>query len=100
MTDTRVIDTPQLELLAEASIASEFNRIVDPTWVRNHMDPDGKHIAWIILWGHDTDHAPILHHRIAMYCKVKDTSDPFFLVMDISDDNWQKLSTVDETLGA
>ena len=59
------------------------------------LDPEGNHIASLILWGHNIDSARYLHHRMQVLCKVKDSDDPVHIILDILDEDWRHLTTVD-----
>jgi hypothetical protein len=57
------------------------------------LDPNGNHIASLILWGHNADSAHKFHHRARVLCKIIDHDKPVMVLLDIADEDWARLHT-------
>lgn len=91
----RVLTTDQLFKLNRAARRSHFNRTLSTEWMKKSVDPDGIHVAELVLYGHNMDSAPILHHRLRVLVKVNGTNDPERVTLDVAASEWQKLLTVE-----
>lgn len=94
----RVADTPTLLTLARNARRHKFNRQLPLEALERHLDPDGRHVVSIALWGHNLDRTPInLHHRCQVLAKVKDSPDPMTLWLDLTDQDWRDLEPAERT---
>lgn len=92
--DIRVINSDDLVALNGKGVKYRLNRTVTDEFLAT-LDPEGNHICSLILWGHNLDSARYLHHRMMVLCKVKDSDDPERIILDIMDEDWKHLTTVD-----
>lgn len=90
MSDIRVVDTPTLRKLVRIADKLELNRIPSDE-VMARLDPDGFHVLSLILYGHNMDSAPVLHHRALVLIKVTDSDDPVEVALDVPDAQWTGL---------
>ena len=81
---TRVCNTEDLITLARNANRQGFNRQAEPTSIEQVADPDGTHVVHIVLFGHNADHASILHHRCEVLMKTKNATSPWALPTRIS----------------
>lgn len=91
MTDIRVADTANLLRLNAAAIQADFNRAADPEGLSATIDPDGTHVLCLVLFGHNMDTAPVLHHRVRVLAKATGSPVPRTFILDIADDEWRRL---------
>jgi hypothetical protein len=93
MTDYKVCSTADLLALNDTALGANLNRALD---AKENADPEGVHVFQMVLYGHNMDHHPILHHRARGLVKVKGTEAPETVYLDIPDELWQKLQTPEE----
>ncbi len=95
--DTRVFSTA---LLLEAVLdcnKSGYNRGIESEWVMQTADPDGFHVAKMLLFDHSgVDKRLPMHHRVGVLMKQKDSMEPFEFMLDISAPIWNWAPTVEE----
>lgn len=93
--DIRVINSDDLVALNGKAVKYRLNRAVTDEFLTT-LDPEGNHICSLILWGHNLDSAKHLHHRMMVLCKVKDSDRPETVIIDILDEDWKVLTTVEK----
>jgi len=92
----RIASTTVLLALIREGNALDLNRQLDHDLVARDIDPDGTHLAVMILPYHQGyDKATPDHHRTEVYIKVKNTSEPVVAFLDMTDDAWDTLETAD-----
>lgn len=92
----KVINTNDLKYLVSDANFQDFNRV--PNLPAN-IDEDGTHVLELILYGHNMDSAPVLHHRTRVMVKVRGSMEPVEVILDVDDRNWQSLRAADTMLG-
>lgn len=95
MTDIRVCNTGTLLRLNRQAIKHDLNRTLDHKALTKALDPEGNHILSIVLWGHNVDSAPELHHRVQVLAKVNGSEAPTTTILDVLDADWKRLTTLD-----
>lgn len=98
MTDYRVLTTKDLIAANDTAIGANLNRSVDAAWLKENADPEGLHVFQMVLYGHNMDSHPILHHRARGLVKLKDrgVDAPETVMLDIPDELWQELHTPEQ----
>lgn len=92
--DIRICNTEDLRLLLRHASQKGFNRQA-PEVSDMDLDPDGKHILGLLLYGHNIDSAAVLHHRVRLLVKITDRDDPYETTLDIADRDWKRLVTAE-----
>jgi hypothetical protein len=95
VTDIRVATTPQLLDILYRTRELRLNRQPPATLL---LDPEGLHVLSMVLWGHNMDHAPILHHRAMVMVKLTGQESPAEFLLDIDAVQWDALP-VAESVG-
>lgn len=98
--DHRVCNTKTLRALNASAVRNEFNRALNDEFLENDVDPEGIHVLGLVLWGHNADTAPILHHRADVLIKVNGSDIPARAFLDVTDEDWRSLMTPDEAQAA
>lgn len=96
--EIRVMNTPTLISMVEQGSDLGFNRTIEPEWVKQNVDPEGMHVATMLLRHHTAGfnrELPV-HHRVELMMKIKDTNSPVIFIVDIADRQWSWLYTVAE----
>ena len=95
MTYMRVATTPQLLDIMNRTRELGLNRQAPDLY----LSADGFHVLSMMLWGHNMDFAPVLHHRVGVMAKVggQDTPAEFFLDLDAA--QWEALPLAADVTG-
>ena len=95
--DTRIFSTVLLlEAVADCN-KNGYNRGVKQEWLVQNADPDGFHVARMLLFDHSADDKSLpMHHRVGVLMKQKDSMEPFEFMLDISAPIWNWAPTVEE----
>jgi hypothetical protein len=95
MSGLRVVTTDILCHLNEVARRNNFNRQLSDVCI-DSLDPDGFHVLELVLYGHNMDSAPILHHRAMLHMKFAGRTEPETALLDIPDEVWQTLPAWDD----
>jgi hypothetical protein len=94
--DLRIISTGVLFELIANGVKHDFNRLLDSRKVAKVVDLDGMHILRRVIAFHEQYKPNVDHHRAQLLMKIKGTEEPEYVFIDISDKDWNQLSTVAE----
>ena len=93
--DLRIAGTEDLTALIHDAIRRQYNRQISPQMI-HELDPIGKHVFnRVLAWHNEGD-----HHRASVLIKMKKDATPIQAYLDIHEDNWNKLMTVEEAKAA
>lgn len=63
------------------------------------LDPNGNHVFTVVLLDHRAH--PLrglpLHHRVYAVMKLRDSTQPFREIMDVTAEHWEKLLSLEES---
>lgn len=94
---TKVLNTEQLIDLAEEGWRKKFNRRLDPVAIAHQADPDGFHIAQILMiHEHIAGQAVAPHYRVRVATKVRGVMEPAWLILDMVIGSFDKLMDQEE----
>jgi hypothetical protein len=93
MMDLKVCNTEDLRHLANVAKRHDLNRQM-PAGL--DLDPDGNHVLSLVLWGHNAEASPALHHRVLVLAKVRGSMEPETFHLDVLDRDWRRLLTVEQ----
>jgi len=94
MSSVKYGDTTTLVRLIIDGDKNKFNRQLDFDAVMKDVDPDGLHIFQLMLFNHERGISDdVYHHRVKCLIKLKNTMDPAEAWMDVSNYNWETLSS-------
>lgn len=95
MTDRlKVCNTTDLRVLNAKANRARLNRTINLDAI--DVDPDGNHVLHMVLFGHNMD-STALHHRARVLIKTVGTMDPTEALLDILDEDWNRLTGIDPT---
>lgn len=94
--DIRVMNTPTLIGLVEDSSDHGYNRTIEPEWVKQMADPNGYHVASILLFDHQAGRELKQHHRVEVLMKTAVSDLPHKFVIDVTAAMWNWLYTTEE----
>lgn len=92
----RVATTQQLREIAAAGLANGYNRVLD---VPENVNPTGAHVLTIVIFDHNGDRNDDdvdMHHRCQLMLGLKDTMEPMYTFIDISERDFSSLPTVEQ----
>lgn len=95
----RVCNTDDLVVVTDNSRKAGLNRHLLPDGIAS-LDPDGVHVLNLVLWGHNADTAPRLHHRVIALLKVSGFTDPVTTTIDVLDSDWVRLHHIPDDVSA
>jgi hypothetical protein len=95
--DIRMCSRDDLVELAKRAKRHRFNRQTSIPRLEVNLDPDGVNVLSILLWGHNVDHAPVLHHRVRVLAKMTGADGPTVFQLDVADTDWQELRPIPES---
>jgi hypothetical protein len=101
MREQRVATTNMLFTIIEFENKYQFNRQHDPADLSEIVDTDGFHLLDIVVPYHRASFGPTRepvwpdHHRVLAYIKTPGTDVPITWQMDVADEVWNALPTVD-----
>lgn len=90
---SRVASTKQLKVLIQSAQANDFNRYPSGSLP---LDPTGRHILVMVLYGHNMDSARVLHHRVRVLAKFIGDDSPHEFLLDVADDQLSLIPTLAE----
>jgi hypothetical protein len=94
----KVLTTPQLKDINEDAKQQDFNRILADEFVNEKLDPEGFHVAKVVVPFHERHHFDgepvddVVHHRLVLLCKTNGTDEPETAFVDVSADEWDALA--------
>lgn len=91
----RVVDTRGLRALASDAARHNLNRVPE---LPENIDPDGYHLLSMVLFGHNMDSSPVLHHRCTVLIKVQGSLKPVEAMLDITDTAFTNLPSAEFVL--
>lgn len=94
--DIRVMNTPTLIDIVEDGSEQGFNRTIEPEWVKQNADPNGVHVASLMVPNHSTSRPLVQHHRAQILMKIKETNAPLIFMLDVNAKKWSWLFTHDQ----
>src|SRR5262245_8839761 len=90
----RIATTADLLAINERSTQQGFNRTLNPDAL--DLDPERLHVLSVALFGHNADGARVpFHHRTRVMMKFRGLEAPETAWLDLSDDDWLALPTVE-----
>jgi hypothetical protein len=95
MSGLRVATTEILTNLNMLARKYHLNRQLSDSCI-DSLDPDGFHVLELVLYGHNMDFAPVLHHRAMLHMKFAGRIKPETAFLDIPDEVWQTLPAWDD----
>lgn len=94
--DIRVMNTATLIGLVEDGSEQGYNRTIEPEWVKQMADPDGFHVASILLFDHKAGRELKQHHRVEVLMKTVMSDQPHKFIIDVTAGMWSWLYTTEE----
>ena len=94
--DIRVMNTATLIGLVEEGSDQGYNRTIEPEWIRQMADPEGFHVASILLFDHKAGRELKQHHRVEVLMKTVMSDLPDKFIIDVTAGMWSWLYTTEE----
>jgi hypothetical protein len=93
----KIITSKVLKDVNTQSKHYKFNRTLNDEFI-NQLDPDGLNIVSIVLFGHNSDFAEILHHRCSIQAKFLNSQEPVDVFLDIEAGTYNRLTTIKDVV--
>lgn len=97
---TRCLNTEDLTTLSRRARNLGLSRSL-PQEAIDRLDPEGVHIAYIVVFAHNVDSSRgAIHHRVRVLAKMRDEEHPVELTVDMRDQDFLRLHTVEAVKAA
>jgi len=98
LSESRCANTIDMLTLYSTARTLDLNRNLEPATVAA-LDLQGVHVLTLVLLDHRAaaSRRLPLHHRTSTLLKLRDRDKPFAVFLDVTDEQWRKLLTLEET---
>lgn len=97
LSESRCANTIDMLTLYSTARTLDLNRNLEPATVAA-LDLQGVHVLTMVLVDHRAaaSRQLPLHHRTSTLLKLRDRDKPFVVFLDVTDEQWRKLLTLEE----
>jgi len=90
-----VLTASDVRRIARNAKAADLNQQLSDLALKR-LDPNGFSIMSITIPFHEVDHGGPVHHRVNAFLKLRDTTEPGEVLIDVLVDDWNKLPEATE----